>query len=232
VVKRHSADVRINDNFNFSEYLQLCFGEMLEELVEFKPVAWFFVIALAGLEAAGFYVGFKELALDVFFATISISLLASLWVVSKGFSKSVIRAAERSNLDFHSIVDRITREYHVEVHFLRMLQAVTFRNAFRVSVFICGQDLRSYISIDHYFEEHNGPGKVTIILLLACSTCLLPFISFDWGLAMFLPPHIDEDNVEVAELVCWRQQHPLQSFTAPWEKPVGDLAVPAVGTQE
>lgn len=46
-----------------------------------------------------------------------------------------------------------------------------------------------------------SPARVASLVVLAGSSMMLPTIAFDWGLAMFLPPHIDERDVELAELV-------------------------------
>lgn len=61
--------------------------------------------------------------------------------------------------------------------------------------------LRATTLIASYFLTSSGVLSILIIALFVGTSWLLPFIAFDWGLSMFLPPHIDENNVEIAEMV-------------------------------
>lgn len=89
-------------------------------------------------------------------------------------------------------------------------QALTWRNLFRLVVFLLGEELRSLAgSVDGYLRL--SAFRVGTLVVLLVSVCALPTIAFDWGLSMFFPPHVDERDVEIAELV---RAHSQASRTA------------------
>lgn len=211
--------VKIDRTFHFTEYLTLCFAEYLEELVEFKPAAWLLVMLMRGLEALALYGGLGAYALDTSFAVLTIACILGMLAVSKLYSASVIAEAERGLAtppaapaadveaatgkpsDLHdSCWVRLMRAFNAERHFLRLLQALTYRNLFRVAEWHLGPSLENIID-DGGPLGADGSASLALTIVMALSSALMPFIAFDWGLAMFLPPHIKEKTVEIAELV-------------------------------
>lgn len=134
-----SVDVRINDGFHLADYLSLSFANQLDGLVQFKPLAWGLVCSLAAVEAVALYFGSAEIVVDLVFATITVVCLLILWGLSKKFSRDVIRAAEGEK----GMTKGVS---FLHVYFLRMLQALVWRNLFWLSVFFLGPQLREHVA--------------------------------------------------------------------------------------
>lgn len=201
--QRSGVDVLITEQFRFAEYLTFCFSEYLEELVEFKAPTWLFSMLLRVIEASSIYLGAAAGLLDIAFAIVTVVCVLAMWILSKSYSKDVLRSAAAGvpKGGDQSWFVRLERCLDIEMYFLRVLQALTWRNLFRVMEFALGPTLSSYVAYPTLASATAGVRRIVLVGCMSLVALMLPFIAFDWGLSMFLPPHIDERNVEVAELV-------------------------------
>jgi hypothetical protein len=222
------SGVGIDSSFRFAEYLTFCYAEMLVELIEFKSSAWLLVLVLRLFELICLLGGVGASSLELAFGVFTVSVQVAMWVVGRMYANDVISAAQLGfkpdalrqskrksvgRLAFASATDpsdtlrfkasrfvRITRQFHVDEYFLLTLQAFAWRNVFRVVEWLLGPQLRDAGS-GGLQSSLGARVSLGVVITMALSSLLLPAILYDWGLAMFLPPHIDERNVEVAELV-------------------------------
>jgi len=192
--------------------------QLLADMIEFQPATWSFVVALTVAEGFLLYTGADEVLIDLAIACCTAGLIGMMWLLSKWGARAMLHAAETGSIQampwwFEAISQRAS----LEVFFLRLLQALTWRNLFRLVVFFLGEELRTLSAGGASLISFR---RLVALILLFTSSSALPTTAYGWGLAMFLPPHVDEKEVEIAELVCWRQKHPLHSFSAPWEQPL------------
>jgi hypothetical protein len=269
------ADVRITSDFQFASYLGYSYARIIDDMIEFHPTTWSLVVAITVAEGLLIWYGVDAIVFDIAIALVDAALIACMWFASKAMAWRVVRSAERGRFErLPAWAERLQSALDIESFFIRLLQALTWRNLFRLVVFLLGEELRSIIGA----TARVGPMRIATLVVLSVSVTMLPAITIEWGLVMFLPPHINEDDVRTAELVraacagrapardsarwrglmagrrvsglrdlppvsvqprpplprlpprharphprlpqvCWKQNHPLHSFSAPWEQP-------------
>mmetsp|Transcript_16970 Transcript_16970/g.43877 ORF Transcript_16970/g.43877 Transcript_16970/m.43877 type:complete len:441 (-) Transcript_16970:226-1548(-) len=219
--------VTIDTRFSFADYLSICMATQIEELVEFKTPTWLTVIAVALLEAGALFLGGEDVAVDAFFSALTLLALVAMWTVSYSRRRAVLKAAYTRRPDAYE--RQSVRPNYGGIVFVRLLQALMWRNIFWVAVFFLNPQFRHWVRDHADFIEEHGPWRVVVVVITLLTAVAMPYVTFNWAFGTNMPPHVNHFTRRALEQLTLHQAERRASARGSGELP-HIAAAPRPGT--